>query len=1154
MKYQKSTSTKWIYYSSAVGVALLATLVFASPFIGINAGNDTMGNAQSVKYDDMSKAANGDEDYVRALETAIETGTYDQMSSAKQMQLQLMSGMKYEEGVLKPGVPNDVRKYRGNIDFHSIKTFDAPGGILTALANPQVNDPTLDVIGTQKTQSETTVIRGSGTNMIAAYNDSGFFVSGTFNAFTGYSTSSDGGATWTDRGAIAPGAFGHFGDPVLARNNTTGRIYQSTIAATTNGMNVYSSDDNGVTWSVAVNGAPGTLTANGDKEWIAVDNFAGSGQGNVYFVYRDFASGTGGMRFTKSIDNGATFLPNPGTLIASTGQGAYVVVGADHAVYYFWLDSVGGQTLKVRKSTDQGATFAAAVTVNGPLNTTGVNGNLALPAGYRTSAFPSVAVNPTNANILYIVHNDINVAGTDRGDIYFQQSTDGGATWSARLKVNIDSTTNAQDLPSITVRPDGSALAITWYDNRSDPANRKFERFGRIGTISGSTVTFGPDFVASNAQSTPVFGQDSVVNSVYMGDYDSMDSNNTNFFTTFVDTRLGTQDVRFANIPATGPGAVIGFRSSSVTTVSVAANSCTPFDVTLANNGSAAATGVTATLTTAATGVTILNATQNYGAIAAGATAVNPAPYQLSIASSFVCGTKITINVSVSTGESLSFDINTQGLGYQTTTATAQTIVPGTVRVDGVGGDDVVTSGVPIPFPFTFNGTPFSAINVSSNGNAQFTSTNTAFTNTCPLPSAAMNNLLAVYWDDLRTDRLNNGVFTSTTGVTPNRIFNIEYRATTFSSPEAAVGFEIRLYETGGVIEYIYGDVTGNATNANGSSATEGLQKGTGAVPATDVTQFACNTAASIPNGLKITFTPVTTCPQGGGTCGTAVVKSRADFDGDGRTDISVYRPSEGNWYLNRSTAGFGVVKYGGAAGDVLIPGDYDGDGKADFAIWRPANDPNLADFYILNSNGFTISGYSHGLTTDIPVAGDFDGDGKNDIVVFRPSTGIWYLFETTTQTTRAAQFGLTGDIPMAFDNDGDGKANLAVFRPSNNTWYIAKPTGVPAQNFDSVQFGLAGDILVPANYDGDNKVDIAVFRPSNGTWYIRRSTDGGVTYIQFGASGDIPVPGDYDGDGKDDVAVYRAGTWYLNGSTAGFSATAFGLSTDTPIPARYHP
>ncbi len=283
-------------------------------------------------------------------------------------------------------------------------------------------------------------------------------------------------------------------------------------------------------------------------------------------------------------------------------------------------------------------------------------------------------------------------------------------------------------------------------------------------------------------------------------------------------------------------------------------------------------------------------------------------------------------------------------------------------------------------------------------------------------------------------------------------------------------------------------------------------------------------------------------------------IKSRADFDGDGKTDVSVYRPSDGNWYLSRSTAGFSAIHWGGNAGDVIVPGDYDGDGKADYAIWRPSDTPNVTDFYILNSNGFTVSGYSHGLTTDIPVPGDFDGDGKSDIAVWRPSTGTWWIYGSLSQTTTGAQFGSTGDIPMSMDSDGDGKANLAVFRPSNNTWYIARNTGVPAQNFDAVQWGQAGDVLVPADYDGDNKDDVAVFRPSNGVWYIRRSTDSGVTFTQFGQAGDIAVPGDYDGDGKDDVAVYRGGTWYLNRSTSGFAAVAFGAAGDSPIPAAYHP
>ena len=281
-------------------------------------------------------------------------------------------------------------------------------------------------------------------------------------------------------------------------------------------------------------------------------------------------------------------------------------------------------------------------------------------------------------------------------------------------------------------------------------------------------------------------------------------------------------------------------------------------------------------------------------------------------------------------------------------------------------------------------------------------------------------------------------------------------------------------------------------------------------------------------------------------------VKSRADFDGDGRTDLSIFRPSTGDWWLNRSTAGLTAFRWG-VMSDVIVPGDYDGDGKADTAVFRADANPANPDFFVLNSNGFTVSGPSWGLPGDVPDIRDYDGDGRDDFAVFRPSTGVWYVLKSGGGIT-VEPFGLTGDIPIAGDYDGDGRANLAVFRPSENTWYIARATGIPATNFDAVPFGLAGDKLVPADYDGDNKDDVAVFRPSNGTWYIRNSNGGTFSFIPFGISTDVPVPGDYDGDGRDDQAVYRGGTWFLNRSTSGFAASAFGLGSDTAIPAKYIP
>lgn len=279
---------------------------------------------------------------------------------------------------------------------------------------------------------------------------------------------------------------------------------------------------------------------------------------------------------------------------------------------------------------------------------------------------------------------------------------------------------------------------------------------------------------------------------------------------------------------------------------------------------------------------------------------------------------------------------------------------------------------------------------------------------------------------------------------------------------------------------------------------------------------------------------------------------SRADFDGDNKTDLSVFRPSEGNWYLQRSTAGFIGLNWG-LSSDRLVPADYDNDGKADVAVFRAdANEAN-PDFYVLNSSNGTVRGVSWGIPGDIPVVGDYDGDGAADVAVYRPSNNSWYIVRSTAGFI-SAQFGSAGDVPLVMDADGDGAANIGVFRSSGNTWYIATTLVDPSHNFTATQWGQAGDLLVPADYDGDNKDDVAVFRPSDGVWYIRKSSNSTLLAVQFGANGDIPVPGDYDGDGKDDEAVFRNGAWYLNRSTAGFAGGPFGVGSDLPVPKAYIP
>ena len=260
-----------------------------------------------------------------------------------------------------------------------------------------------------------------------------------------------------------------------------------------------------------------------------------------------------------------------------------------------------------------------------------------------------------------------------------------------------------------------------------------------------------------------------------------------------------------------------------------------------------------------------------------------------------------------------------------------------------------------------------------------------------------------------------------------------------------------------------------------------------------------------------------------------------ADFDGDGRADISVFRPLDRTWYLNRSQLGFSAVQFG-LATDKITPADYDGDGKTDIAVYRNGI------WYLLGSTvGF--GQIQFGLAGDIPQPADYDGDGKADLAVWRPSNGTWYVYNPANGQFNAAQFGVSTDKPVVGDYDGDSKADYAVFRPSNGAWYLQRSTA----GFTGMQFGDANDKLVPADYDGDGKTDVAVFRPDNGVWYLMRSNLG-FTGVQFGLGTDIPVPADYDGDGKADVAVFRDGIWYLLQSANGFSGVQFGLANDKPV------
>jgi hypothetical protein len=186
---------------------------------------------------------------------------------------------------------------------------------------------------------------------------------------------------------------------------------------------------------------------------------------------------------------------------------------------------------------------------------------------------------------------------------------------------------------------------------------------------------------------------------------------------------------------------------------------------------------------------------------------------------------------------------------YTVTTSGGGTIFPG-VNDTGNHVDDGVTSGIPIPFPFNFYGTPYNTLNVSSNGVIQFTTAATTYINVCPQASqAAFGPAIFCFWDDLYTvtTAAGQGIFTTTSGSTPFRNFYIEYR-TQFCCSTAApiVHFEVVLHESGG-FDIIYVNPTGDPRVA-GNSATIGTQDASGNIQA-----FNCNTAA-LTNGEVVSF------------------------------------------------------------------------------------------------------------------------------------------------------------------------------------------------------------------------------------------------------------------------------------------------------------
>ncbi len=237
------------------------------------------------------------------------------------------------------------------------------------------------------------------------------------------------------------------------------------------------------------------------------------------------------------------------------------------------------------------------------------------------------------------------------------------------------------------------------------------------------------------------------------------------------------------------------------------------------------------------------------------------------------------------------------------------------------------------------------------------------------------------------------------------------------------------------------------------------------------------------------------------------------DYDGDGISDIAVFRSTSGLWSIRGITRG-----YFGASSDMPVPGDYNGDGTTELAVFRPST-----GLWAVNGVGRFIFGETE---ADVPVPRDYDGDSTTDIAVFRGATGRWAI-----RGISSFNFGSADDVPVPGYYSGPA-AVPAVFRPLTGRWIV--------RNLTSFYFGSAEDTPVPGDYNGDGHWEAAVFPYSGGLWAIR-----GITRAYFGKYSDSPSPGRFGGGNTDRIGLFRDSTslWAVKGITQ----IRFGNFDDVP-------
>lgn len=422
---------------------------------------------------------------------------------------------------------------------------------------PTVNSKLLEVPAIN-TQSEPSIAI-FGKNVVIGFNSSSNFMFGS--GFTGYSHSTTGGAPFTEvfGGLSSFGGIVPQGDPSLAVDDV-GNFYFATLALDSvtgdSYVLVYKSTDGGATFPTTF-GVFVSCCDFLDKELIAIDNNPTSPfKGTLYLTLTDFLD-AGGTEIISCAFTASTGVLHGGACIPLTtadAQGSMPAVGPSGELYVAWEQFSGtgsptGQALFFAKSTNGGATFSAPAKITNvdpifELGNTILCDTPALKGGIRVNDFPAIAVD-TGATSkfkgnVYVAWNDMSSGDPQ---ILGVRSLDGGLTWSAPVTINTGGVGTDQFFPWISIKPNGQ-IGVIFYDRKKHPSNNWYIDLALARSTNGgltwanSTITKKPFPVVVNA--------DALIATCYMGDYNQITNNGTNFFMAWGDNSNGDPDVVFS--------------------------------------------------------------------------------------------------------------------------------------------------------------------------------------------------------------------------------------------------------------------------------------------------------------------------------------------------------------------------------------------------------------------------------------------------------------------------------------------------------------------------------------------------------------------------------------------------------------------------------